>query len=226
MAVWSESLFLSAIWSYPNVALLSAVVALLSFFWVFYRPTNISKDKEKQVKSDAGIGVCEVKNVNKQSYETQSTPHSLSIFYGTQTGTAKVLAEQVFKDVTSLGLRASVTDLSSVDPEQCLTQQCAGGEGGICVFLLSTYTDGGPPDSAAWFTRWLADTAADFRVHKSLLKGMHYAVFGLGNSLYTQHYNTAGRELYRHLQQLSAQPVHQLGLGDQNVAQSKYGGKL
>ncbi|CAI8020330.1 S-adenosyl-L-methionine-dependent tRNA 4-demethylwyosine synthase TYW1 [Geodia barretti] len=53
---------------------------------------------------------------------------------------------------------------------------------------------------------------------------MHYAVFGLGNSLYTQHYNTAGRELYRHLQQLSAQPVHQLGLGDQNVAQSKYGG--
>ena len=27
------------------MALLSAVVALLSFFWVFYRPTNISKDK-------------------------------------------------------------------------------------------------------------------------------------------------------------------------------------
>ncbi|CAI8020328.1 hypothetical protein GBAR_LOCUS12162 [Geodia barretti] len=123
MAVWSESLFLSAIWSYPYVALLSAVVALLSFFWVFYRPTNISKDKEKQVKSDAGIGVCELKQSEDVNKQTQSTPHSLSIFYGTQTGTAKVLAEQVFKDVTSLGLRASVTDLSSVDPEQCLTQQ-------------------------------------------------------------------------------------------------------
>ena len=45
------------------------------------------------MKSDAGIGVCELKqieDVNKQSNETQSTPHSLSIFYGTQTGTAKI----------------------------------------------------------------------------------------------------------------------------------------
>ena len=92
------------------------------------------------------------------------------------------------------------------------------------MFLLSTYTDGQPPDSAAWFSRWVADSASDFRVHKSLLHGVHYAVFALGNSLYMQHYNTAGRELFRHLQALSAQPVYPLGLGDQNVTQSKYGG--
>ena len=96
----------------------------------------------------------------------------------------------------------------------------------ICIFLLSTYTDGQPPDSAAWFSRWVADTASDFRVDKSLLNSVHFAVFALGNSLYTQHYNTAGRELYKNLQHLSAHPVVPLGLGDQNVAQSKYGGKI
>ena len=95
----------------------------------------------------------------------------------------------------------------------------------MCVFLLSTYTDGQPPDSVVWFTRWVADTASDFRVDKSLLNSVHYAVFSLGNSLYTQHYNTAGRNLYEDLLKLSAKPVYPLGLGDQNVSQSKYGGK-
>lgn len=102
--------------------------------------------------------------------------------------------------------------------------QCSGQT--ICVFLLSTYTDGQPPDSVAWFSRWVADTASDFRVNKSLLSNVYYSVFALGNSLYTQHYNTAGRELFQHLHQLSAKPVYLLGLGDQNVAQSKYGGEL
>ena len=105
----------------------------------------------------------------------------------------------------------------------CPYPQCCGQT--VCLFLLSTYTDGQPPDSAVWFTRWVADSASDFRVDKSLLSGVYYAVFALGNSLYTQHYNTVGRELYHHLHQLSARPVYPLGLGDQNVAQSKYGGK-
>ena len=102
--------------------------------------------------------------------------------------------------------------------------QCSGQT--VSIFLLSTYTDGLPPDSATWFTRWVADTASDFRVDKSLLSSVHYAVFALGNSLYTQHYNTAGRELHQHLQELSAHPVYPLGLGDQNVTQSKYGGNI
>ena len=96
----------------------------------------------------------------------------------------------------------------------------------MCVFLLSTYTDGEAPDSATWFTRWVAETASDFRVHKSLLRNVNYAVFALGNSLFTQHYNTAGRELFHNLQLLSAKPVYPLGLGDEDVAQSKFGGAL
>lgn len=60
----------------------------------------------------------------------------------------------------------------------------------ICVFLIATYTDGQPPESAAWFCKWLEEAANDFRVGKSFLQGLRYAVFGLGNSAYVDHYNT------------------------------------
>lgn len=60
----------------------------------------------------------------------------------------------------------------------------------ICAFLVATYTDGQPTESAAWFCKWLEETANDFRFGKTYLKGLRYAVFGLGNSVYVDHYNT------------------------------------
>ena len=59
----------------------------------------------------------------------------------------------------------------------------------MCVFILSTYTDGNAPTSCQWFQQWLREAVDDFRVHKSLLSGLQFAVFGLGNSLYSNNYN-------------------------------------
>ena len=59
----------------------------------------------------------------------------------------------------------------------------------LCVFIVSTYTDGQPPSGVSWFCQWLEDTAADFRVQKSMLSGMRYAIFGLGNSEYGDNFN-------------------------------------
>ena len=95
----------------------------------------------------------------------------------------------------------------------------------VCVFIISTYTDGTPPEPASWFCQWLSDTACDFRVSKTFLSGLHYAVFGLGDSLYGENYNTVGKGVFEWLEQLSAAAVFPLGLGDQNVAESKHGGK-
>ena len=57
------------------------------------------------------------------------------------------------------------------------------------IFIVSTYTDGIPPDDAKWFFKWLKESSSDFRIQKSLLMGIKYAVFGLGNSLYCENYN-------------------------------------
>lgn len=104
-----------------------------------------------------------------------------------------------------------------------LTLQCVA-DGTVCVFLLSTYTDGTPPENASWFCQWLREAKDDFRVHKSLLSGLHYSVFGLGNSLYGDNYNKAAKDLLDGFEKLSATSVYPLGLGDHNVAQSTHGG--
>lgn len=58
------------------------------------------------------------------------------------------------------------------------------------MFLVATYTDGQPTENAEWFCKWLEEASTDFRYGKSYLKGLRYAVFGLGNSVYVGHYNT------------------------------------
>lgn len=168
--------------------------------------------------------------------------YRLSVFYGTQTGTAKQFASALCTDAQDRGVEVNMANLEDSDPEDTLTQevsvdvevnmaptectylQCRG-DGCVSVFLVSTYTDGAPPDSAKWFCQWLSEAVDDFRVQKSLLSGVKFAVFALGNSLYADHYNSVGRNLFDWLSKLSATPVCALGLGDQNVAQSANGGK-
>lgn len=58
------------------------------------------------------------------------------------------------------------------------------------MFLVATYTDGEPTENAEWFCKWLEEASTDFRYGKTYLKGLRYAVFGLGNSVYVGHYNT------------------------------------
>ena len=93
----------------------------------------------------------------------------------------------------------------------------------MLVLIISTYTEGTPPDSAAWFYKWLEESAKDFRVQHSLLKGLKFAVFGLGHSEYSDYFNTIGKNCDRFLFQLSGERISPLYLGDENTATSKNG---
>ncbi|KAM9525459.1 S-adenosyl-L-methionine-dependent tRNA 4-demethylwyosine synthase TYW1-like isoform 3-T4 [Guaruba guarouba] len=130
---------------------------------------------------------------------------------------ARALAEAVI----SLNVPVEVISMGDYDPDDCLLEETTSGN--ICVFLVATYTDGQPTESAAWFCRWLEEAANDFRFGKAYLKGLRYAVFGLGNSAYVDHYNTVGRNIDRWLWMLSASRVMTRAEGDCNVAQSKHG---
>ncbi|XP_016158542.1 PREDICTED: LOW QUALITY PROTEIN: S-adenosyl-L-methionine-dependent tRNA 4-demethylwyosine synthase [Ficedula albicollis] len=148
----------------------------------------------------------------------------VKIFYGSQTGTAKRFAQALAEAVTSLNLPVEVINMGDYDPEDGLSEETSSRN--ICVFLVATYTDGQPPESAAWFSwfcQWLEEAANDFRVGKSFLQGLRYAVFGLGNSAYVDHYNTVGRRMDRWLWMLSASRIMTRAEGDCNVAQSKHG---
>ncbi|KAM4648114.1 S-adenosyl-L-methionine-dependent tRNA 4-demethylwyosine synthase TYW1-like isoform 7-T12 [Amazona ochrocephala] len=145
----------------------------------------------------------------------------VKIFYGSQTGTAKRFARALAEAVISLNVPVEVISMGDCDPDDCLLEETTSRN--ICVFLVATYTDGQPTESAAWFCRWLEEAANDFRFGKAYLKGLRYAVFGLGNSVYVDHYNTVGRNIDRWLWMLSASRVMTRAEGDCNVAQSKHG---
>ncbi|NXP52496.1 TYW1 synthase, partial [Heliornis fulica] len=145
----------------------------------------------------------------------------VKIFYGSQTGTAKRFAQHLAETVISFNLPVEVISMGDYDPDDHLVEETSGRN--ICVFLVSTYTDGQPSESAAWFCKWLEEAAHDFRFGQMYLKGLRYAVFGLGNSVYVDHYNTVGRNIDRWLWMLSASRIMTRAEGDCNVAQSKHG---
>ncbi|XP_030898343.1 S-adenosyl-L-methionine-dependent tRNA 4-demethylwyosine synthase TYW1 isoform X2 [Melopsittacus undulatus] len=145
----------------------------------------------------------------------------VKIFYGSQTGTAKRFGRALAEAVLSLHVPVEVISMGDCDPDDCLLEETTSKN--ICVFLVATYTAGQPTESAAWFCRWLEEAAHDFRFGKAYLKGLRYAVFGLGNSAYVDHYNTVGRNLDRWLWMLSASRIMTRAEGDCNVAQSKHG---
>ena len=48
-----------------------------------------------------------------------------------------------------------------------------------------------------FFCDWLGESASDFRVEDSFLSRVSFGVFGLGSSLYEQHYNAVAKRVCR-----------------------------
>ncbi|KAL5477800.1 hypothetical protein EMCRGX_G024646 [Ephydatia muelleri] len=184
---------------------------LAATIWFFLEYHKKTPDKDS---SSAEVDVPEERHQNPKFH--------LNIYYGSQTGIGKRCAEKLATHAQSVGIECTIRAVGDIDPEETLTRQKSSCS--ICVFIISTYTDGSPPESANWFCQWLSDTACDFRVPKTFLSGLHYTVFGLGDSLYGENYNKVGKGVFEWLEQRSAIPVFPLGLGDQNVAESKNGG--
>uniref|UniRef100_A0AAX7UKS4 S-adenosyl-L-methionine-dependent tRNA 4-demethylwyosine synthase TYW1 n=1 Tax=Astatotilapia calliptera TaxID=8154 RepID=A0AAX7UKS4_ASTCA len=145
----------------------------------------------------------------------------VKIFYGSQTGTAKGFANELSEEVKSLGLPAEVIDMKDYDPDDQLADECISKS--VCVFLVATYTDGQPTENAEWFCKWLEEASTDFRYGKTYLKGLRYAVFGLGNSVYVGHYNTVCKNVDKWLWMLSGRRIMTRGEGDCNVVKSLNG---
>ncbi|KAL4674961.1 hypothetical protein H8957_008981 [Semnopithecus entellus] len=145
----------------------------------------------------------------------------VKIFYGSQTGTAKGFATVLAEAVMSLDLPVAIINLKEYDPDDHLIEEVTSKN--VCVFLVATYTDGRPTESAEWFCKWLEEASSDFRFGKSYLKGVRYAVFGLGNSAYSSHFNKVGKNVDKWLWMLGAHRVMSRGEGDCDVVKSKHG---
>ncbi|NXO44212.1 TYW1 synthase, partial [Locustella ochotensis] len=219
-------------WSYFHTCLVSiwlhrfyiySAVAFGISLWIVIQFTTTRTKRKKSHGNPSSPEVTADKLGNGCAPPQVQEVHvaGVKIFYGSQTGTAKRFAKTLAEAVTSLNLPVEVINMGDYDPEDGLAEETSSRN--ICVFLVATYTEGQPPESAAWFCKWLEEAANDFRVGKSFLHGLRYAVFGLGNSAYVDHYNTVGRRMDRWLWMLSASRIMTRAEGDCNVTQSKHG---
>ena len=162
----------------------------------------------------------------------RKTGRRLVVFYGSQTGTAEEFAGRLAKEGARYGLKGIVADPEEENMEvtlqgnkyfSCLMTQIfllcqdlqqlteLDAELGPClaVFMLATYGEGDPTDNAVEFNEKLTNDGME-------LGGMKFAVFGLGNKTY-EHFNKMGKFVDAKLEELGAQRVHELGLGDDDA---------
>jgi sulfite reductase (NADPH) flavoprotein alpha-component len=124
-----------------------------------------------------------------------STPTTtVDVLFGTQTGTAEALADQLVAGATARGLGGRARALDDVTPEQL------AGMSHVLV-VTSTYGEGEMPDNAGLF--WDAVQASTV----PRLEGLQYAVLGLGDTSYDE-FCQAGKLLDTRFEQLGATRVH------------------
>jgi len=146
------------------------------------------------------------------------------IIYGTTTGKSKNFALDLQRKIDGKICETEVLDAADFGKDiEDRMKIILKRKKPLVIIIMSTYTEGTPPESASWFYRWLEDLAGDFRVSHNMFKDLNYAVFGLGNSLYLEHFNTIGKSLDKFLHQLSGMRVMPLCLGDENTSESKNG---
>lgn len=128
------------------------------------------------------------------------------LLYGSQTGQAKAIAEEITEKAQTENLFADIHCLSDtekkfhIEREKCM------------VIVISSTGDGEPPDTALKFIRRLKNPTltVDYLSH------VHYALLGLGDSNYSTFCN-CGKNLDKTLQDLGAKRFYNCGWADDAV---------
>ncbi|KAL2250757.1 UNVERIFIED_CONTAM: NADPH-dependent diflavin oxidoreductase 1 [Sesamum indicum] len=127
----------------------------------------------------------------------------LLILYASQTGNAMDAAERLGREAERRGCPSvSVLSIDEFQPIDLPNKEAV-------IFIVSTTGQGDNPDSMKGFWRFLLQK----NLTREWLKGVHYAVFGLGDSSY-QKYNFVAKKLDKRLSDLGATAIIERGLGD------------
>lgn len=117
----------------------------------------------------------------------------LTVFYGTETGNARGLAQKVAKKGEKNGVEVEVVDLSTYAVESLAELDHP------FVVIISTWDDGAPPPKCVPFCESLASTDLS-------LEGKQYTVLALGDTEYPL-YCECGKQVDARLSEMGATPV-------------------
>ncbi|XP_073778870.1 P450 (cytochrome) oxidoreductase b isoform X3 [Danio rerio] len=178
---------------------LFSLIAGLLIYWLIFRKKAEPIPEFKKLETAAPT-TRDTSFIDKM----KKTGKNIVVFYGSQTGTAEEFSNRLAKDAHRYGMKGMAADPEEYD----LSELSRMGEidNSLAIFCLATYGEGDPTDNAQDFYDWLQEADADF-------SGLKYTVFALGNKTY-EHYNAMGKYVDKRLEELGAQRIFDLGMGD------------
>ncbi|CAH8258223.1 unnamed protein product [Arabidopsis lyrata] len=147
-----------------------------------------------------------LKNLSLNPSST-SKPSRGKIFFISQTGTAKALAQRLHELCASNDIAFDLVDPRSYEPEDLPKEN-------LVLFIASTWDGGKPPKNGEFLVNWLGESAEDFRVGSLLLSDCKFAVFGVGSRAYGESYNAVAKELSSRMIGLGGLEMIPVGEGD------------
>lgn len=160
------------------------------------RSTVADFDREQLLWSSgflAGLAEASAFAAPEPRPDASTAPDSWTVFYATETGNSRRVAQRLAERARDAGLAVNVQDLRDVRPKALAKLTRA-------AFVLATHGIGEPPDGTeAFFEYWQSDRAPQ-------LENLEYSILALGDSSYAD-YCAMGRLFDERLRALGAKPV-------------------
>ncbi|XP_024514731.1 NADPH--cytochrome P450 reductase [Selaginella moellendorffii] len=191
----------------PLTLLLSALLLVAGALFLWWK----AADAGKRVAEPPTVVTPIVEAEEEEADDLAGYTSKVTVFFGTQTGTAEGFAKALVEEAKSRYDRVlfKAVDLDNYAADDDHYRLRLKKEK-LAIFMLATYGDGEPTDNAARFYKFLTEGGDERGLW---LNEMTYAVFGLGNRQY-EYFNKVGKDVDEELEKQGAKRLVPCGVGD------------